>query len=544
MYIVLCYGILYYILRGVFFVAVPESIRKVPRPVNTIVGDNGKEGPNRYPVRERISVTYISGGNPQPKNGKVIGHIVDGVYVPLGEASIKAEPDMLSYGASAFVRSVSRDLFSELLAVYTPKDAYTIIAIASLRVIKPEVSAKRLATQYRQSFISKYYPGIGLSENTVSAFLQGIGRDGSKRLAFYHKRTAAVAADHHVAIDGMLKQDNSIVNDLSAFSYKARTKGCREVSVLYAYDIEAMEPICAEIFPGNSIDATSYKSFIRDNNIQKGIIVADKGFPPSQISDELAERPNLHFLTPIKRNDMRIANNKMLSFEGVLTGIGDHVLYKKKAIKGGRFLYAYRSARKAAAEESSFLARREDKNDYSQSTYEKKKEVFGVIVFESDQDLDPRTAYICYDDRWLLELVFNRYKNDECLDRTNVQGDFSVIGSEFINFISTVITCRLIRKAREAELLKLMSYGDLMDDLNSAWRKVDAPDEPSTDDNGWVHTNVGVFEELEALGLSKPIPKPEPKKRGRKKKESVENKPKRPRGRPRKNPVNPIDKLL
>ena len=125
-----------------------------------------------------------------------------------------------------------------------------------------------------------------------------------------------------------------------------------------------------------------------------------------------------------------------------------------------------------------------------------------------------------------------------------MQGDFSVIGSEFINFISTVITCRLIRKAREAELLKLMSYGDLMDDLNSAWRKVDAPEEPATNDNGWVHTNVGVFEELEALGLSKPIPKPEPKKRGRKKKESVVNKPKRPRGRPRKNPVNAIDKLL
>ena len=218
---------------------------------------------------------YVSGGNPQPRNGKVIGHIVEGVYVPLGIAAVKAEPDMLSYGASAFVRSVSKDLLSELLGVYTPKDAYTIMAIASLRVIKPEVS-----------------PGIGLSENTVSAFLQGIGRDGNRRLAFYHKRAEAVAADHHVAIDGMLKQDNSIINDLSAFSYKARTKGCREVSVLYAYDIEAMEPICAEVFPGNSIDATSYKSFIRDNDIRKGIIVADKGFPPSQIGDELAERPD------------------------------------------------------------------------------------------------------------------------------------------------------------------------------------------------------------------------------------------------------------
>ena len=75
-----------------------------------------------------------------------------------------------------------------------------------------------------------------------------------------------------------------------------------------------------------------------------------------------------------------------------------------------------------------------------------------------------------------------------------------------------------------------MSYGDLMDDLNTVIQV--------------FNTNVGVFEELEALGLSKPIPKPESKKRGRKKKESVENKPKRPRGRPRKNPVNAIDKLL
>ena len=133
----------------------------------------------------------------------------------------------------------------------------------------------------------------------------------------------------------------------------------------------------------------------------------------------------------------------MLSFDGVLSGIDDHVLYKKQAIQGGRYLYAYRSARKAAAEEASWLARRKKQKDFQPDAYEKKREVFGVIVFESDQDLDPRVAYLCYDDRWLLELVFNRYKSDECLDRTDVQGDFSLIGSEFINFISTVLTCRM-----------------------------------------------------------------------------------------------------
>lgn len=508
--------------------AVPDDVRRVPRPVNTIVENNGRIGPNQYPVRERGSIKYIPGGNPQPRNGKVVGHIVNGVYVPLRPLVSESEPDMLSYGASAFVKSVSSDLLSELLQVYNPKDAYKIMAIASLRVIKPQISARRMSSQYGRCFISRFYPGIGLSENSVGEFLQDLGKDGARRRSFYQRRVASVAADHHVAVDGTLKQDSSIVNDLSDFSFKAKVKGHREVSVLYAYDIEDMEPICAQVFPGNTIDAVSYKAFIRDNDIRKGIIIADKGFPPSQIRSELEQRPDLHFLTPLKRNDSRIENNRLLSYDGVLPEVGDNVLYSKREIKRGRFLYAFKSAAKAALEERSYLERRTEKEDFDSSAYKQKRKGFGLIVFESDQDLDPRTAYLCYDDRWMLELVFNRYKNDECLDRTHVQGDFSLIGSEFVNFISTVITCRLLGKARDSKLLKHLTYGELMDDLNSAWRKVDGPQEPASDDDCWIHTNLCVFEELEALGLSKPAPKPEPKKRGR----------------PRKNHVNAIERLL
>ena len=522
--------------------AVPDYIRKVPRPVNTIVVDNGRDGPNRYAVRERLGTRYIPGGNPQPRNGKVIGHIRDGKFISKQKPSSVTGPDMLSYGASAFVKSVSRDLLDDLMDVYPIKEAYTIMAIATLRIIKPSIVNGRLSSEYNRTFVCKDYPGIGMSANTISGFLQRLGQDGRKRRLFYQKRAARVAADHHVAIDGTLKQDTSLVNDLSAFSYKARVKGCKDVSVIYAYDIEAMEPICAEVFPGNSIDAVSYRSFILDNDIKSGIIIADKGFPPVRIIQELGERPDLHFLTPIKRNDSRIGNNDMLTFDGVLDGIGDHVLYKKCCIKGGRYLYSYKSARKAAIEESDYLARREKNKDFISSKYENKRGVFGVIVFESDLDMDPKTAYLCYDERWMLELVFRQYKHDQCLDKTNVQGDFSLIGSEFINFISTVTTCRLIGKARDAGLLNKMSYKDLMDDLSSAWRMVDSPELPRSDDGCWVHTITCVFEELEALGLSIPVLNPETKKRGRPtkkrgrpKKEPAEPKPMRPRGRPRKN---------
>ncbi len=514
--------------------SVPAHIRNVPRPVNTVVVDNGKEGPNRFSVRERSGTKYIQHGNPQPRNGKVIGHIFEGKYVPLHTETASEGPDMLSYGAAAFAHSVSSDILSDLLDIYPIKDACTIMAIAMLRVIRPSITAERIATHYRRTFVSRYYPGLALSANTICTFQQKIGQDGKRRRDFYQKRASSVMEDHHIAVDGTLKQDNSNVNDLSAFSYKARTKGCREVSILYAYDIEAMEPVCAEVFPGNSIDASSYAAFIRDNDIRKGIIVSDKGFPPSQIKKELEERPDLHFLTPIRRNDMRIANNDMLSFEGVLSGVDDHVVYKKRRIQGGRYLYACRSARKAAIEEAAYLARRKKQKDFQPENYEKKRKTFGVIVFESDQDLDPRIAYLCYEERWLLELVFKRYKNDECLDKTEVQGDFSLLGLEFINFISTVLTCRMLKKAREAGLLEKVSYGELLEDLSSAWRMVDAPEDPATDDKHWVHTLNYVFEELEALGLSRAVPKTKPRKRGRLRKDPKESKPKRPRGRPRK----------
>ncbi len=516
---------------------VPAEIRAVPRPKNTIVEDNGREGPNRYSVRERTSTKYVAGSNPQPHNGKVIGHIIDFKFVPKQTAAAVVKPDMLSYGASALVRSVSDDLKADLLKVYTPSDVYSIMSIASLRVTKPGIASSRMSTEYNRTFVSRDYPGAALSKNSVCGLMNRIGMDGSKRRAFYQLRMENVAADHHVAIDGMLKQDNSKVNDLSAFSRKARVRGSKEISVLYAYDIEIMEPVCAEVFPGNYIDPSAYPAFIRDNDIRKGILVGDKGFPPSKIKAELAERPDLHFLTPIKRNDVRIADNDMLAFEGVLEGVEANVVYKKKQIKGGRYLYSFKDARRAGLEDNTYLANAQKKKTFSPEKYAKKKATFGVIVLESDQDMEPITAYKCFEDRWLLELVFNRYKNDECLDHTDAQGDFSVIGNEFINFISTVITCRIIRKAEKAGLFKTMSYGELMDDLSSAWRRTDAPAEPATDDGYWVHTLVSVFEELEALGLSKPVPKPEPKKRGRKPKpkDQTEQKPKRPRGRPRKN---------
>ena len=128
---------------------VPEQIRRVERPKNTVVYDNGKDGPRRYAVRERKAVKYIPGGNPQPQNGKVIGHIIGDSFVPLN-GTPDASADMLSYGASALVKSVSQDILDDLLAVnYGYCDIADFETIgwfqSSVNALYPDICMSRLS---------------------------------------------------------------------------------------------------------------------------------------------------------------------------------------------------------------------------------------------------------------------------------------------------------------------------------------------------------------------------------------------------------------
>lgn len=511
---------------------IPESIRSVPRPVNTIVQDNGRDGPKRYSVRQRKGTHYVKGGNPRPENGKVIGYIYENKFVPRIQAVQTNKPEELSFGGAALIRKVGSDLLRDLLNVFDPADSARIFCMAALRVLKPKIANSRLASAYERSFLRVFWPGVSLSANTVSNFLKHLGMAKSRQKDFFQLRLAQVQENSHILIDGTLIQNTSVVNDLSSFSYKARVKGCMDISVLYAYDPERQEPICAQVFPGNSIDANSYRQFIQTYNIQKGIIIADKGFPPAQILDELKERKQLHFLTPLKRNDKCIVDSNALEFDGVLKGTKDPVRYAKRRLDNGHFLYAFKDTCQGRNEEKTYLIQQRQNNSYSDEEFRQKQEKFGLIVLESDQDLSAELVYACYEERWLLELVFKMYKSAEGLDRTRVHSDYSVFGSEFVNFIATVLSCKILKEFRRSGLLKQYTYGQLIEDLNAVWRETNAPIEAYSNDPYWCRSIKYYFPILERLGLSKQLVLQEPSKP--KKAEPKQLKPKRPRGRPRK----------
>jgi hypothetical protein len=71
---------------------------------------------------ERAGSKYISGGTPQPSNGRIIGHIIGHIigskFVPKVERTAANGPEMLSYGSAALARSVTQDILFDLLAIY------------------------------------------------------------------------------------------------------------------------------------------------------------------------------------------------------------------------------------------------------------------------------------------------------------------------------------------------------------------------------------------------------------------------------------------
>ena len=478
--------------------ATPKDILAVKRPKNTVVVTYGKDR-NLYAVRQRVGCRRVNGRN-LPITGPTIGHIVGGRYIAIADEKSKAVSvgstvDLKDWADVAICEKCFSDMLQELCEVFTPEDALKFYCIAVLRVCNPGIKDYELAESYANGFLSVCHPGVALSKNTVSTFHKNAGKSLSMIVRFMRNRAAKIGEADHILVDGTLKTNTSTVNSLSDFSRKARVKGGCDISVLQAFNLEKMEPVCSKCFPGNMLDVTAYEAFIRENGVKDGILVGDKGFPSSAIEGPLSENIRLHFLNPIKRNARFIDTHGMLKFEGKLTGY-EGVVYKKARCKGGKkWLYSFRDVRMAAAEERSYLEHLESK-DYEADVYEARRATFGTIVLECDLDLPPEIVYRAYEERWQIELVMRYYKSACAFDDTRVHSDYSVIGSEFCDFLATVLTWRLIKVFTKTKLLNELTYKRIMKNLKRAKMA-------KVNDGQWqlIRVNPSVEKMLVSLGL-------------------------------------------
>ena len=250
--------------------AIPSDVLAVPKPSSTVVKMRG----GRFVVIKRTSKRV--GKRVIPVDLGMVGKIINGKFVEKAKQKNKSI-DKKDYGEVSLCNKFGEDLFWELVNVWGLDDAKRLYVIALLRASYGNVKNRDLMMHYLASFASEMFPGVHLSEDAVSAFLQDIGQSYSLICKFMRNRIESFAGKYLV-IDGTLKDYNSEDGYFSEFSKKARTKGSKDMSLLYAFDPVDKEPIAAKPSPGNMLDRTTINDFVSENKIVNGIMILDKGF--------------------------------------------------------------------------------------------------------------------------------------------------------------------------------------------------------------------------------------------------------------------------
>ncbi len=496
--------------------AVPEHIRKIERPKGTVVGD---ERNGVYPVREKLSSkSWVDedGKRHRPsRNGKVVGHIINGTFVPLAEkvetVSV-CDVDIKDWGEYCLCDSLNKDLLEELKTVYAEEDAIRLYVMSMMRALRRGLTDRLMMRTYQESFISEVYPNLNLNKNPVCTFLRNVGRTYNKTLAFMRNRVSSCRTDDRMIIDGSIKQDHSKINSLSAVSRKTCHTKHRDMSILYCYGMKSREPLCCKAYPGNMIDLRAVSDFILENKITEGILIADKGFPIEFVEDEIRKHEGLHFLLPMKRDRPEIRKYSMLAFDSCLPDTRGISCKKVGAIWRGHkvWFYSFRDPQIAKDEEIMYLNGKNPSQVDARELASKRRE-FGTLVFISDLNLECDEVDRIYNERWQIELMFRFERDILEMDDTREHIDYTAIASEFVDYLAAIMSARIYKHLDSKKLLEKCTYGDAIHRLGRF--KMVRSDEGNWRMNRTALTDAEFASEVGIL--IKPMIPHEVKKRGR-----------------------------
>lgn len=444
---------------------IPPEILAVERPKNTIVKKSG----DRWLVIKR-TCKRVNGRN-LPVNLGTIGTIVNGKYVEKRKEPLKRTIDMKDYGEVALCDKLANNLLQDLVDVWDIKDGIRLYVMALLRAAYGNIRNRDLQVQYETSFASEMYPGVHLSENSVSRFLEDTGKSYSLIVEFMRNRLQKYLGKV-IVVDGMLKDYNSTESSLSEFSRKGAKKGSKDISLMYAYDVETKEPIAAKPYAGNMLDQTAIQDFVKENCITKALMVFDKGFYTKDFLEQLMKTEGLSYLIPIKIDSKLIAKYGMDNPTEPLVGYKEEtILYKVRRMTNGDYLYSFRNPWITAEQDVCYIKKNISKDSFEADSYNSRKNMFGVVVFRSKTKMSALTAYMAYAQRWEIETMFNLYKNIVDRDEVNIHNDYRLYATELVNFITVIIASRVKNHIVRLKLNESYSQKQIMTYL-SKYKKV------------------------------------------------------------------------
>lgn len=447
--------------------SVPEKIRK-QKPKHTIVKKIG----NHYYV---YSYTYYKdkNGKWQTKPSAEIGKITEEHgFVPNSNYSLSTDITTLEYGQYAVTLKNTEKVINRLLEVFNPIEAYTLYYISVIHFVNEFQPVKNIKKYVEQSCLSLLSTQLSFSSEKITKLLDTLGRRQTN--VWKYEQKCIEESSGQIIVDGHVMSSASHQNDLAMYGNKYAKLGDTQLNVLMVYDLNNNTPLVSKIYPGNLLDKVSVQDLLQMNQYKDMLFVVDRGFYSSTNIKLFSSNGN-HYIIPLSQN-LRLYKKATNSMKFHQTFIYENNKKRapidfKEIKENGKRIIVYRDNEQYVREKTDYLKNMQiDPKKYTQETYDKVSEFFGVIVLQTNLNNSAEEIFKLYKKRWKIETFFDYFKNKIDIKNIYLNNYYKIQGLGFVMLLVSQIYEELKKNTKhikgksvedillEARLIKLNQY--------------------------------------------------------------------------------------
>lgn len=470
-------------------------------------------------------------GKKKNTGGKLIGKIENGAFVPK-DSQIRSVTDFsmvsetLDYGAYALAMQCSQNVLTRLKQYFTVSDAITIYVISLIWFVNSFTPARDLRELYMQSVLCLQWPSVHLSENTVSTFYRGLGRNRLNGVRF--EQSLLDDGSRSYAIDGHVILCTSEFNELADYGNKYSKIGTTQMNLMMVYDVNLKRPVMCSAFDGAMPDKMEVRDVFQAYTIRDCDLIIDSGF---YSEDDLAlyHENGCRFFIPVPGT---ASINKALLKEQPITytdsftyerrdsqgiTISSNIMWNETTVADAETLVNELRTERAAAKTQENISKAapgekpkkvypqklkpsdygtdrllifkdcqlHDKlaaeyrsrigvdSRFTQEELDKLDPTLGVILLRTnDSKKTPEEIYLTYKKRWKIETHYNYVRNGVDYNALHTCDYYVTQGISFILMVEGLIysAFRSVMKQSNNKALKAMSVRECL--LNAAALKI------------------------------------------------------------------------
>ena len=399
----------------------------------------------------------------------------------------------MEFGASSYQYQSNHEKWDNL-QLFFPDNWQKVFTLAALKCLG-ETTIKRLPEAFENSWLSLLFPGLTLSQSSLSNDLRNLGRN--REAICQYMRHGLAGFSGFILIDGHRLISSSHNLPYAQLGYDSRMRYSPQINLLYLFGSNAQGrmPLYYKQFAGSVPDTLALPDISAEAGIKGSdiTVIADKGFASDDDFSAIIES-DMKYIIPLKRNTKEVTKlpKDHNSYETVFN-FKERSVYCTRFEKDGYHVFLYYDMLLAMQETNDAISRLERKNtsneialakeagrrekgksklteeqvkamqsvDVAKTLQENNK--IGTLILRTNRlDLNEAQVYGFYKTRQDLEQAFKCYDDTLELESSYMQDHDAYEGWLFINHLALQMLYGILDYIAYTGLTSKYSFKDLI----------------------------------------------------------------------------------